>query len=95
MKNLKFLLVIAILLVQCKTPYENESKIIFKINEFDFDNNQMDVSMIDLDQWVSGDTLYYEEDRIDVIFNKSQLPQFNDLRSVRITNKKEKSLYRK
>ena len=25
------------LLVQCKTPHENESKIIFKINEFDFD----------------------------------------------------------
>ena len=32
MKNLKYLLLISILLVQCKTPYENESKIIFKIN---------------------------------------------------------------
>ena len=44
MKNLKYLLVIAIFLVQCKTPYENESKIIFKINEFDLENDQMEVS---------------------------------------------------
>ena len=58
-------------------------------------NNLMDVSIRDYDQWSNGDTTYYDESKIDVIFNKSQLPQFNDLRSVRITNKKEKSLYRK
>ena len=44
MKNFVYLLILNVLFIQCQTPYENESKIIFKINEFDFDNNQMDVS---------------------------------------------------
>ena len=65
----------------------------WKINSIN--NSLMDVSLIDYDQWSSGDTTYYDESKLDIIFNKSQLPQFNDLRSVRITNKKEKSLYRK
>ena len=44
----------------------------WKLNSIN--NNQMDVSWIYFNQWSSGDTLYYEEDRMDVIFNKSQLP---------------------
>ena len=45
------------------------------------------------DEWSSGDTIYFDRYTCEVIFNKSQLPQLKDSRSIKITNKKEKSIY--
>ena len=72
--------------------YSNNEQIDYwKINSLS--NNVMDVSIIMYDEWSSGDTIYFDRYTCEVIFNKSQLPQLKDSRSIKITNKKEKSIY--
>ena len=44
MKNFVYLLILNVLFIQCQTPYENESRVIFKVHKFDLDKDQMEVS---------------------------------------------------